>query len=750
MEPRIETRERLRNLKWGLLGLTAIALALEEAYYLLVRKVPLSDDIFDWLLGMTIALVLIEISFRIVYRLQDQAVQQAEQLAVVNAVAQTVSQSLDLDTLLSAALDKVLETLEFESGAIYVKGIETGELEMKQHRGLSEEFRRGVAKGIISARVADSGKPIVIDDLSQDPNTPRVVAEEGYKSLASIPLLSKEQVQGVLTVSSRQLRHFRQQDVDLLLPIGNQIGVAIENARLYDKTQRRLQELETLHQVSASIVSTLELDKTLQLIMDSAVKAVPSAQKGSLHLLDEERNELVMRAGCGFSREVMKAATFKVGEGYTGWAFAHNRPVIIDNVKADLRTKPIDLPEVHEEKAAICVPLAVKGRTIGTLTLDNITSHGAFDENDLQLLSAFANQAAIAIENARLYEKELRRVTQLRAIHQVSRQAASILDLDQLLHEAVNSIRDTFGYYRTHVLLVDAEREEIVLKAAASASGKPLEEWRARLSEESINGWVAGTGQPLLVNDVAQEPRYRLVGELKDTKSELAVPIKIKDTVIGTLDVQSTELNAFDESDIATLQTLADQLAVAMENARLYEETKRLAITDGLTGLYNLRYFYETLEKEIQRSERYHRSLSLIILDIDEFKAYNDLYGHLAGDDLLIEFAQLMSKVARRTDILARYGGEEFAIILPETETGGARFLAERLLEAVREHRFSIQDGQTIGQITISVGAATYSHHADSAKALVDAADKALLRAKRAGKNRISVYEEELTEPVAR
>jgi len=212
------------------------------------------------------------------------------------------------------------------------------------------------------------------------------------------------------------------------------------------------------------------------------------------------------------------------------------------------------------------------------------------------------------------------------------------------------------------------------------------------------------------------------------------------------LDVQSEELGAFDESDLKTLQTLADQLAVAMENARLYEGTQQLAITDGLTGLYNLRYFYETLEKEIQRSERYHRSVSLIILDIDDFKTYNDLYGHLAGDDLLIELAQLMSKMTRQTDTLARYGGEEFVIILPETEPESAKSLAERLLEEVREYRFSIQDGQIIGQITISLGVATYPHHADTTKALVDAADTALLRAKRAGKNRISVYGEKLSE----
>ena len=159
-----------------------------------------------------------------------------------------------------------------------------------------------------------------------------------------------------------------------------------------------------------------------------------------------------------------------------------------------------------------------------------------------------------------------------------------------------------------------------------------------------------------------------------------------------------------------------------------------------LTALYKLRYFYETLEKEIQRSERYHRSVSLIIVDIDDFKAYNDLHGHVAGDDLLRELGQVISKATRRTDTLVRYGGEEFAIILPETETEGARFLAERVLEDVREHRFSMQHSLSSAQITLSMGVATYPNHADDAEGLVDAADNALLQAKREGKDRICVH----------
>ncbi|MFQ5886816.1 MAG: GGDEF domain-containing protein, partial [Anaerolineae bacterium] len=259
----------------------------------------------------------------------------------------------------------------------------------------------------------------------------------------------------------------------------------------------------------------------------------------------------------------------------------------------------------------------------------------------------------------------------------------------------------------------------------------------------------AATGNPEAMA-VGTEPSISgkmasAIERISGAKGTACVPLRVGEKSVGVLIIVSPREQLADD-ERAMLLGLADQAGLAIQNARLYEETQQLAITDGLTGLYNLRYFYEALEKEIQRSERYHRSVSLIILDIDNFKRYNDTYGHLAGDDLLKELAQLMSKVTRQTDTLARYGGEEFAIILPETETEGAEFLAQRLQEEVREHRFSTQDDQTIGRITISLGVATYPHHAHSTKALVDAADMALLRAKQAGKNRLFAYGKETIE----
>ncbi|MFQ6058037.1 MAG: GAF domain-containing protein [Anaerolineae bacterium] len=336
--------------------------------------------------------------------------QRNQELAALNAIAVTVSQSLDLETTLTATLDKVLEVLEFESGAIYVKDLKTGELQMACHRGLSEAFRRVVAKGIISARAAESGDPIIIDDLLKEPDAPKEVVEEGYRSVASIPLLSKGQVQGVLTTASRQLRRFRQQDVDLLLSIGHQIGVAVENARLFEAEQRRAE--------------------------------------------------------------------------------------------------------------------------------------------------------------------------QFRVISEVGRRMTSILAVDELLGEIVRLVKETLGYYHAAIGLI--EGDELVIKTGAGAhwDDPQFQPSRLKVGGKGITAWVAATGEPLLAPDVSQEPRYLLLPNSTEIRSELAVPLKTKTEVIGVLDVESDRLNAFDESDLVVLQSLAHQAAIAIENARLYEQAQQLAVVE--------------------------------------------------------------------------------------------------------------------------------------------------------------------------
>jgi diguanylate cyclase (GGDEF)-like protein len=221
-------------------------------------------------------------------------------------------------------------------------------------------------------------------------------------------------------------------------------------------------------------------------------------------------------------------------------------------------------------------------------------------------------------------------------------------------------------------------------------------------------------------------------------KSEIAVPLLKDDNVLGVLNVESDSDTQLGENDVNLLKTLAGSVAVAIDNAHLHAEVKRMALTDVISGLANRRAFDEILDAEMARAGRYHHPLSLIILDLDSFKEYNDRWGHPAGDVRLREIADLLRLNVRDPDVAARYGGEEFAIILPSTSKNGAVRLAERLRKSAESSAPQQNDGNCpVPGYTISLGVATFPDDATSIEELLLMADNAELTAKRLGKNRV-------------
>jgi diguanylate cyclase (GGDEF)-like protein len=221
--------------------------------------------------------------------------------------------------------------------------------------------------------------------------------------------------------------------------------------------------------------------------------------------------------------------------------------------------------------------------------------------------------------------------------------------------------------------------------------------------------------------------------------SFLAIPLIAQDRALGCMNLYLIERHEFDADEIQLLSTFASQAAISIENARLFEETRQLAITDELTGLANHRQFYHQLAREVRRAQRYRRPLTLLMLDLDHFKEYNDRYGHLAGDQALHETAEVLRRNARDVDILARYGGEEFAIILPETDLERAVIQAERTRGAIASHAFRGRESNPQGDLTVSIGVAALTPTMRKIEELVHDADQALYRAKSQGRNRLEM-----------
>jgi len=218
-------------------------------------------------------------------------------------------------------------------------------------------------------------------------------------------------------------------------------------------------------------------------------------------------------------------------------------------------------------------------------------------------------------------------------------------------------------------------------------------------------------------------------------RSVLCVPVRSGQTVFGILHMSSRYEDAFDDEDIALAKAIGEQIGMAVERAKLFEEISQLAITDDLTGLYNSRHLKRVLGEESKRSIRYGRSFSFIMLDIDFFKKINDTYGHLFGDEILKETASLIKGCLRSMDILARYGGEEFAILLPETDLESALQTAERIRMAVENHDFTSPDGNPV-RVTVSQGVTSFpAPDVRDRSDIVAKADAALYEAKESGRN---------------
>jgi diguanylate cyclase (GGDEF)-like protein len=312
---------------------------------------------------------------------------------------------------------------------------------------------------------------------------------------------------------------------------------------------------------------------------------------------------------------------------------------------------------------------------------------------------------------------------------------SSTHDLKKMLAVILETAMVTIRAEAGALMLFSGNRDELYLKVGRGLDGR-LASASVRVAVgDGVAGHVAQTGEGVhgAVGPGAQE--LRLSASEPRADSVIAVPLKSQGRVIGVLNLYDrVDADAFDDNDLATIRSFANQATVAIDNVLLHQEAQRLSITDGLTGLWNYRYFQMNFDKEIERASRFQRPLALLIFDLDKFKQVNDVYGHQRGDSVLIELATRVKSAIREVDTLARYGGEEFVLILPETDLEGATLAAGKICEIVRQRRFGAAGEEPI-RVTVSVGIAVYPEHGRGGATLIKSADAALYAAKESGRD---------------
>ena len=323
--------------------------------------------------------------------------------------------------------------------------------------------------------------------------------------------------------------------------------------------------LSTLFELGREVTSVLDLDELLAKI-PQLIARLTRFSAFSVYLLDERKQDLRIAYAVGYPEEVLPHLRLPVGQGVVGAAVEEGRPILVNDIRKEPRYKG----PLRNMLSQLAVPLRRKGRVIGALNLLD-EAEGAFTTQDEALLRQFGAHVAVAIENARLFESERHYVDTLETLAEIGREMSSILDLDALLTRIASLTKRLIDYRTFGILLLDEASGELELKMAVRY-GQGAESKQFRLGEGLV-GWAALHKEPVLVSDVSQDPRY--INLVPDARSELVIPMLIKDRCIGVFDLESPELAAFTKEHKELLTLLASQAAVAIDNARLYEEVRR-------------------------------------------------------------------------------------------------------------------------------------------------------------------------------
>ena len=683
-------------------------------------------------------------------------------LSALNEITSAASEALRLPELLQTLADHLGRLMNAD--ACYISlwdETEQTALPGAAYGPLSETYhtiRVLPGETTFTASVLSAGEPLIANDITNSPYmSQRLALLYNAQSMLGIPLIADERKIGAALVAYEKHHEFTTNEISICKQASGQLALAIAKARLFETEQHRAEQLTLINQISLDLASDLELDPLLRSLYAHLKKIVP-VDMFYIALHDPTARQFYLPAYAQddiyISHDQSESFTYSVlpMPDLTGHIIQDRKTLYISDMEDKHVGMSATLPRLGDQtiRCYLGVPLLLHGEVTGVLSIQSYHPD-AYSPDLIRLIETIATQLSIALENVRLYQQALATVERSealrRAIQEISTSSLEAQEVYAAIHRATGLLMPAAAF----VISLYDEKMQAIYQAYLYDHGELWpDEWESM--ENCFAGYVLRKGRSFLINDFndfpASEYAFNFYGAGNDdTLSGLAVPVFLAEKVVGVLFTQSYHKNAFTEDHRKLLEMIASQAAVALDNARLYSEVQRLAITDSLTGLYNRRHFFKLAYVEFERAVRYQHPLSAIMLDIDHFKNTNDTYGHLVGDVVLQAIANFCQQALRKIDVLARYGGEEFVILMPETNLKDAVQTAERLRNYIMQN--SIQTDQHLLNVTISAGVSVLEITATKRKQepakllerLIDQADQALYTAKQTGRNRVVPYQ---------
>ena len=647
----------------------------------------------------------------------------------------------EIQRMLSQALDRVLGVVRLPAGALFLHhgdpqgptsvvavGLSDEFCRAAQNEGLDDYFVNLVARlgGLLGFRDLRDDSLSALEKEKAIRRFRELALAQGLRSVVAISLQAKEQAFGVLLLGTPDNRRFTPAELRLLLALGHQIGMAVENSYLIQQTSRRSEELHVLNEIGRALSSTLHKEDLTKKVWEE-LRRLFDVENFYIAEFDRFRDEI------HFDLEMIDGARMPersrpIGNHITEYIIRTRQPVLIrENYVAE--TKKLGVEPLRTKGCFCGVPLVAYDHAIGAMAV--FSDHErTFDEGHLELLRVLASEASIAIENARLFNDERTKARHLSLLNTISRNAIATLNPDEMLAKITEQLEAGLTYDHIGIGVLDYATREIVIQAEAGTRRGTLGH-RIPLGDGLI-GHVARNGQ-MAAFRTGSSADITLKPLLPNSVAAIALPVFYAEQLHGILYIESSTPVDFSEEEVLLLRTLADLIAGALHNALSFQKAQEQAITDGLTGVKTHRFFMEALSAEWKRSTRAGRAFALVLMDLDRFKFVNDFYGHLEGDLVLQRVGQILETNCRRSDVVARYGGDEFVILMPETSMEHARQLASKLRGWVSADPLLREKN-----ISASFGIACYPLHGSSPQELIQVADASMYLSKHQGGNTVS------------